>query len=75
MPRGRPSRIASEPTTVVPVTPPGDPEQSHEPYSGLFLFGEVADRTHLMIKTKDSSTAEIVTYAILDSNGRCFFCG
>lgn len=74
MPRGRPRRLTSDPTAAIPITPPPSPSQeSAEQYSGLFLFREVADRTRRMIKTKDNPTAEIMTYAILDSNGRRFF--
>lgn len=74
MPRGRRKTTYSEPSIPVqkPV-PPADPSSSEEPFSGLYLFGQVIDRTRRTIKTRDNSSAEIVTYAIQDINGRRYF--
>ena len=41
-----------------------------ENLSGLYLFGQIIDRTRRTIPTRDNSTAEIVTYTIQDSAGR-----
>ncbi len=38
--------------------------------SGLYLFGQIIDRTRRTIPTRDNSNTEIVTYTIQDSAGR-----
>lgn len=50
---------------------PTDP-QSVQP-SGLYIFGEVTDRTRRTIPTRDSSTAEIVTYTVQDNVGHRYY--
>ncbi len=79
MPRGRRKTIYTEPLTSnrvqssLPVSSPPIPSNEENAFSGLFLFGQIVDRTRRTIKTRDNSSAEIVTYAIQDINGRRYF--
>ena len=41
--------------------------------SGLYVFGEVTDRTRRTVPTRDNSNAEIVTYTIQDTAGHRYF--
>ena len=41
--------------------------------SGLYIFGEITDRTRRTIPTRDSSTAEIVTYTVQDTVGHRYY--
>ena len=41
--------------------------------SGLFLSGQVIDRTRRTIQTRNNSTAQIVTYTIQDNNSRRYY--
>ena len=41
--------------------------------SGLYVLGQVADRTKRTIPTRDNGTAEIVTYTVRDVNGRNYY--
>ena len=41
--------------------------------SGLYVFGQIADRTKRTIPTRDNGTAEIVTYTVRDVNGRNYY--
>lgn len=55
--------------------PKQDPpsESQEEPLSGLYVFGQVIDRTRRTIKTRNDGQAEIVTYTVQDVNGRRYF--
>ena len=48
-------------------------ESQEEPLSGLYVFGQVIDRTRRTIKTRNDGQAEIVTYTVQDVNGRRYF--
>jgi len=48
-------------------------ESQEEPLSGLYIFGQVIDRTRRTIKTRNDGQAEIVTYTVQDVNGRRYF--
>ena len=41
--------------------------------SGLYIFGQVIDRTRRNVTTRNNNTTEIVTYAVQDKNGRRYF--
>ena len=60
-----------------PGRPPKEQEQpAQEPdssLSGLFVFGQVVDRTRRSIQTRNGGSAEIVTYTVQDTNGRRYF--
>ncbi len=51
--------------------PPPDPPEA--PLSGLYVFGQVIDRTRRTITTRNNGQAEIVTYTVQDVNGRRYF--
>lgn len=51
--------------------PPAEPPEA--PLSGLYVFGQVIDRTRRTIKTRNDGQAEIVTYTVQDVNGRRYF--
>ena len=51
--------------------PPTDAPEA--PLSGLYVFGQVIDRTRRTIKTRNDGQAEIVTYTVQDINGRRYF--
>lgn len=52
--------------------PPSDsPDEA--PLSGLYVFGQVIDRTLRTIKTRNDGQDEIVTYTLQDVNGRRYF--
>lgn len=51
--------------------PPADSPEA--PLSGLYVFGQVIDRTRRTIKTRNDGQAEIVTYTVQDVNGRRYF--
>lgn len=55
--------------------PKQDPPSAsqEEPLSGLYVFGQVIDRTRRTIKTRNDGQAEIVTYTVQDVNGRRYF--
>ncbi len=55
--------------------PKQDPpsESQEETLSGLYVFGQVIDRTRRTIKTRNDGQAEIVTYTVQDVNGRRYF--
>ena len=55
--------------------PKQDPpaESPEAPLSGLYVFGQVIDRTRRTIKTRNDGQAEIVTYTVQDINGRRYF--
>ena len=40
---------------------------------GLFLSGQVVDRTRRTIQTRINTTTQIVTYTIMDSNSRRYY--
>ena len=65
MPRGGELKSNIRPIPNVPSSMLPD-----ENLSGLYLFGQIIDRTRRTIPTRDNSTAEIVTYTIQDSAGR-----
>ena len=67
MPRGRPRK------TNQPALPTAESSNAEEVLSGLYLFGKVIDRTRRTIKTKNNSSAEIVTYTIQDNDGRRYY--
>ena len=43
------------------------------PFSGLYIFGQIADRSRRNIPVRDNSTAEIVTYTVQDATGHHYF--
>ena len=51
--------------------PPTVPQTVHP--SGLYVFGEVTDRSRRTISTRDNSTAEIVTYTVQDIAGHRYY--
>lgn len=64
---------SSSPRTVQQATQVPEPAQE-EPLSGLYLFGQVIDRTRRTISIRSNNgTAEIVTYTIQDINGRRYY--
>ena len=65
MPRGRQQKSNINPVSNMPSV-----MLPEENLSGLYLFGQIIDRTRRTIPTRDNSTAEIVTYTIQDSAGR-----
>ena len=75
MPRGRTPKTASafqpvqQPPAQIPVSPP----LKEDILSGLYLYGTVIDRTRRTIPTRNNTTAEIVTYTILDTSGRRYY--
>lgn len=65
-----------------PTTSPTQPVQHLQavpsvpqviPHSGLYVFGQVTDRTRRMIPTRDNATTEIVTYTIKDVYGHSYY--
>lgn len=74
MSRGRQARISTPiQSTATPMLSQAANSAStpvEENFSGLYLFGQVIDRTRRTIPTRNNSTAEIVTYTIQDTNGR-----
>lgn len=73
MPRER------KPANTLPVpVPASQPDTQRtgaesDELSGLYVFGQVIDRTRRTIKTRNGGSAEIVTYSIQDNNGRRYF--
>lgn len=72
MPRGRPAKTAPI-VQPMPQPVPPSPQPEEEAFSGLYLFGQVIDRTRRTIHTRNNSTAEIVTYTLQDTNGRLYY--
>ena len=60
-------------TQPAPQTQPVPQAQPQFPLSGLYVFGQVTDRTRRTIPTRDNSTAEIVTYTVEDNAGHRYF--
>ena len=63
------SRDPGRPPKQEPSADPPD----EAPLSGLYVFGQVIDRTRRTIKTRNDGQAEIVTYTVQDVNGRRYF--
>ena len=57
------------PQTSAPVVTAPQPSQ----LSGLYVFGQIADRTKRTIPTRDNGTAEIVTYTVRDIAGHNYY--
>ena len=75
MSRGRTTKTTAAFQTIPQSPAPTQPAQVQEEVvlSGLYLFGTVIDRTRRTIPTKNNTTAEIVTYTILDTSGRRYY--
>lgn len=50
-----------------------DFEENNALCSGLYLFGQVIDRTRRTIQTRNNTSAEIVTYTIRDICDRRYY--
>ena len=71
MPRHKTTPIQIPVQTPPPASPMTEPKTDE--LSGLYVFGHVIDRTRRNIKTRNGSSAEIVTYTIQDNSGRRYF--
>lgn len=63
----------SKTPSVVNALQKNDFEANNVLCSGLYLFGQVIDRTRRTIQTKNNSTTEIVTYTIRDICDRRYY--
>ena len=68
----RPSNSKSAPS-IANALLKTDFEANNVLLSGLYLFGQVIDRTRRTIQTRNNSTAEIVTYTIRDICDRRYY--
>ena len=81
MPRPKKNPTAPEPAPVPMYAYAGvtqaaasvTPVSQQVQLSGLYVFGQIADRTKRTIPTRDNGTAEIVNYTVHDVNGRNYY--
>lgn len=63
----------SKTSSIINALQKNDFESNNVLCSGLYLFGQVIDRTRRTIQTKNNSSAEIVTYTIRDICDRRYY--
>ena len=73
IPENAPLWVPVSSASVYEYTDPGQQPDPSTSFSGLYVFGQVSDRSRRNIPTHDNSTAEIVTYTVEDEAGHRYF--